>query len=306
MKYFIITVDTEGDNLWKYKKGQEVKTENTQYIPRFQNLCEKYEFKPVWLTNYEMACDQRYVDYIKPKMEAGLCEVGIHVHAWNNPPLYNLDAKYSGNPYLIEYPEEVMKSKFEVTYNLIKEKFGIKAKSHRAGRWAMDNRYFSILKDFKIDVDCSFTPGISWHNAPGETCMGSDYSDVTHYTSNINGVLEVPMTIRKMRRVHHGSVKHKLKVLLQGENIWLRPATSSLNDMIALCDMVDKEENSDYLELMLHSSELMPNGSPYFPDEESINLLYNDLDCLFKYIRKLGYAGITLENYCINCRKNKQ
>ena len=109
-----------------------------------------------------------------------------------------------------------------------------------------------------------------------------------------------------MRRVYHGSVKHKIKALLQGEYIWLRPATSSLKDMISLCDMVDKEVNNEYLELMLHSSELMPNGSPYFPDDESINMLYNNLDCLFKFVRKLGYVGITLEDYCINCRKNKQ
>ena len=47
MKYFIITVDTEGDNLWNYKLGDEVSTKNADYIPRFQRLCEKYGFKPL-------------------------------------------------------------------------------------------------------------------------------------------------------------------------------------------------------------------------------------------------------------------
>ena len=42
MKYFIITVDTEGDNLWSYHKEEEVKTQNSFYIPRFQELCEKF------------------------------------------------------------------------------------------------------------------------------------------------------------------------------------------------------------------------------------------------------------------------
>ena len=59
-KYFLISVDTEGDNQWDPSK--EVSTQNVEYIPRFQELCEKYGYKPVWLSNYEMVCDDKYVD----------------------------------------------------------------------------------------------------------------------------------------------------------------------------------------------------------------------------------------------------
>ena len=48
MRHFIITIDTEGDNLWSYKQGERVMTENSLYIPRFQELCEKYGFKHSW------------------------------------------------------------------------------------------------------------------------------------------------------------------------------------------------------------------------------------------------------------------
>lgn len=297
MKYFIITVDTEGDNLWCYKKGQMITTENTLYIPRFQELCEAYGFKPVWLTNYEMACDRRYVNYIRQKVEAGLCEVGIHIHAWNTPPLYNLNAKYNGNPYLIEYPDDIMRAKFETTFNLIRDKFGIEVKSHRAGRWAMDSRYFSILKDYGIEADCSYTPGVSWIHVAGETIMGSDYSKVSSKPHIINGVLEIPMTIRKTYISKRGSIKHKLKVLLQGENIWFRPATATADEMINLCKKVAVDSNIDYMEFMLHSSELMPNGSPYFKDSSSIENLYKTLEEVFTYVRNLGYEGITMVDY---------
>lgn len=297
MKYFIITVDTEGDNLWNYRKGQKIKTENTLYIPRFQELCEEYGFKPVWLTNYEMACDQRYIDYMKPRMEKGLCEVGIHVHAWNNPPLYELYAKYAGNPYLIEYPDEIMLAKFETTYNLLKEKFGIEVKSHRAGRWTMDGRYFAMLRDFGIVTDCSHTPGVSWKHAVGETIFGSDYSGVKNYPSMINGVLEIPVTIRKTHVPRKGSIMHKLRVLLLGDNVWLRPATTSAEEMKSLCKRIDVESCVDYLELMLHSSELMPGGSPYFKDVQSIEKLYKTLTEIFGYIKRMGYEGVTLSEY---------
>jgi hypothetical protein len=52
---FLITIDTEGDNLWQ--KNDSITTENAKYLPRFQAVCEKYGFKPVYLTNYEMAID---------------------------------------------------------------------------------------------------------------------------------------------------------------------------------------------------------------------------------------------------------
>ena len=54
-KFFIITVDTEGYNLWEYIKGSEIQTQNARFIQPFQDLCEKFGFKPVYLTNYEMA-----------------------------------------------------------------------------------------------------------------------------------------------------------------------------------------------------------------------------------------------------------
>ena len=76
MKAFLITVDTEGDDLWSWKPGKEITTENTNYIPRFQELCEKYGFKPVYLTNYEMAMDDRWVAYSAEKARAdGLTEL---------------------------------------------------------------------------------------------------------------------------------------------------------------------------------------------------------------------------------------
>ncbi|NOM63837.1 deacetylase, partial [Klebsiella pneumoniae] len=37
---FLITIDTEGDNRWQ--KHDSITTENARYLPRFQQLCEKY------------------------------------------------------------------------------------------------------------------------------------------------------------------------------------------------------------------------------------------------------------------------
>jgi hypothetical protein len=42
-----------------------------------------------------------------------------------------------------------------------------------------------------------------------------------------------------------------------------------------------RRDRRDYLEFMIHSSELMPGGSPYFPDGRSVERLYEDLEAVF-------------------------
>ena len=57
------------------------------------------------------------------------------------------------------------------------------------------------------------------------------------------------------------------------------------------------ESETDYLMFMMHSSEMMPNGSPYFKNEADIDKLYNDIEELFKYVSSLGYKGVTIHDY---------
>ena len=71
-KKLLITIDTEADNQWDVSRG--ISTENTLYLPRFQELCERYGFIPTWLTNWEMCNDERFLQYMKPKNDAGLCD----------------------------------------------------------------------------------------------------------------------------------------------------------------------------------------------------------------------------------------
>lgn len=35
-KHLIITIDTEGDNLWAWREGQPIGTENTRFLPPFR------------------------------------------------------------------------------------------------------------------------------------------------------------------------------------------------------------------------------------------------------------------------------
>ena len=60
---FLVTIDTEGDNLWA--APVEATTENARCLPRFQALCERHGFKPTYLTDHEMALCDRFVEFAR-------------------------------------------------------------------------------------------------------------------------------------------------------------------------------------------------------------------------------------------------
>ena len=298
MKNFLITVDTEGDNLWLWKPGEKITTENSLFIPRFQDLCEKYGLIPTYLTNYEMACDDRWVEREKKKETDGKCEIGMHIHAWNSPPDYELNMLYSGNPYITEYPTEIMNEKIEFLKNFLEDRFETKMLSNRSGRWATDDRYFEILSRYGIQVDCSVAPQLNLSKIPGRSKnCGNNYTQYSCKPYRINEqLIEIPMTSRIVHKTSLGALKHRMKVFFLGEGKWLRPIYKSLQELTILTEQVEKEQN-DYLEFMIHSSEFMPGGSIYYKNAEEIDLLFNVMEQYFAYIIGKGYVGTSLAEY---------
>ena len=204
---FIIAIDTEGDDLWA--KPRQITTRNAEYLPRFQALCERFRFKPVYLTNYEMAMSDAFVEFARDVLARGAGEVGMHLHAWNSPPLVPLTSDdFRFQPYLIEYPDPVMKEKIRIVTRLLEDRFDQAMISHRAGRLGFDGRYAAMLLDEGYRVDCSVSPGLDWSGTPGDP-NGNGGTDYTAFPDRpyffnpsdisvpaIEGMLEVPMTIR--------------------------------------------------------------------------------------------------------------
>lgn len=298
-KYFIFTVDTEGDNLWGWKEGREIKTTNSKELPKFQNLCNKYGVKPVYLVNYEMARDKECVDFLKNTEEKAQCEIGMHIHAWNSPPDFSLPNLYGGNAYITEYPIDVMKSKATFLKSMLEDVFDTDIISHRSGRWATNMEYLRILREIGIKIDCSYTPGVNLSSIPGCSVPGgNDYkkSPVTVFQP-VEGLYEIPMTTRRIRFIRHGTFKHKIKALIRGKSVWCRPLDKSVKTLVDLERKISKENKCNYIEMMIHSSELMPGANPYFKTKEDIELLYKTLEDFFVYVIKNGYIPVTFKEF---------
>ena len=308
---FLITIDTEGDNLWA--KPQKIKTRNAEFLPRFQTLCESYGFKPTYLTNYEMAMSPVFVEFGQDVLVREVGEIGMHLHAWNSPPLTPLTGNdHFFTPYLIEYPEPVIRKKVTVLTNILEDTFNVKMLSHRAGRWSFNETYAKILVESGYCVDSSVTPYVSWVEALGDPDQkgGTDYSQFPEdaYFLDLQDIrspgqsslLEIPVTVatKSNTTVHYLNEIGKHFSFFQKAMkwffppIWLRPNGNNQNDLLFLVKQA-LDKNKKYLQFMLHSSELMPGGSPAFSREEDIERLYEDLEVLFSTAHK-NFAGTTL------------
>ena len=136
---FLVSVDTEGDNLWA--RPRAITTDNAAYLERFQALCERYGLTPTYFTNYEMATSPVFRDFARGVLDRRAGEIGMHLHAWNSPPLTPLtEDDLTHHPYLIEYPEPVLREKVRAMTGLLEETFAQKMVAHRAGRWALSRR----------------------------------------------------------------------------------------------------------------------------------------------------------------------
>jgi hypothetical protein len=135
---FLITIDTEGDNLWS--RPACVTTDNSRFLPRFQSLCERYGLKPTYLVNHEMANCPVFREFGRDVLGRAAGEIGMHLHAWDSPPLTSLtDNDANFHPYLIEYPVSAIHDKVISITRLLEDVFQVPIRGHRAGRWGFDS-----------------------------------------------------------------------------------------------------------------------------------------------------------------------
>ena len=262
-------------------------TENARFLPRFQILCERFGLKPTWLTNYEMAESPVFCEFGRDVLRRGAGEIGMHLHAWDSPPL---TPGPRGQAYLIEFPEDVMREKVAFMTALLEGRFGEKMTSHRAGRWAFDSRYARLLVEHGYLVDCSVTPYVSWAAHPGDPdgAGGSDYTSFPPSpTSWIwSGSTARTLVLARGPRLDRPAGRQAAVAATQGQN------RDSMHAILRRA----REEGWPCVLFILHSSELMPGGSPTFPTDDAIESLYEDLESVFAEGAE-HFRGATLSEF---------
>jgi hypothetical protein len=313
--FFLVTIDVEGDNVWA--RQPSTTTRNASFLPRFQELCERHGLRPTYLTNLDMARAPDFRDFARCFLREDTAELGMHLHAWDNLSGIQLTADdWRHHPYLMEFPEDVIHREVGLMTDLLQDAYGVKVVSHRAGRWGLDAAYARALDAHGYRVDCSVTPHQSWRDQVGDPNGrgGSDYCGFPEHAywldlmdiarSGTSGLLEVPMTVRPY---HHALVNTLRHCLREGSFfrrlvdwscppvVWLRPNGRNLRRMLQLL-CAARAEGRDYVMFMLHSSELMPGGSPRFGTEAAVEKLYTEMERIFREAAA-HFRGATLDEY---------
>jgi hypothetical protein len=268
-----------------------------------------------------MAVDPEFQSFGRRVLERGTAEIGLHLHAWNSPPLTG-SREFDDFPiYATELPARLLAPKMELLTELLTTTFGVRPVSHRGGRYGFDENVLRVLEQLGYLADCGVTPGISWRPYKGTPSGGGgcDFTafDVFPYfpdRENIrsNGsspVLEVPVTIcpsysRRLREQviarEDALLSRVIRKVAGPPFLWLRPVGGNLEAMKRVVDW-SRSQGLPVLEFMMHSSELMPAGSPTFQTAESIERLYSDMEALFQYVSDTGARGATLAETRAHC-----
>ncbi|NVO20125.1 MAG: hypothetical protein HXX13_10515 [Bacteroidetes bacterium] len=314
---FILTIDTEADNQWDH--GRDLSLENIKYIPRFQELCDKYQIRPTYLVTSEVCLDEYSRSIFRSYLQNHRCEIGAHLHSWTTGPFRDengLRFNDKQHAFAYELPAELLNEKIATLTSQIKDGFGVQAVSFRSGRYGFNKEVAKILVDHSYTIDSSVTPFVSWttHKGISGLAGGPDFMDASpkpYKYSFENGILnELPITIlptaypfsvnhalarKYIRNVQSNIILKLLKKLVFGiQPRWLRPYTRV---KLAQFESLIKQASSlelPYLVMMFHSSELMPGGSANFPDESSIDYLYKLLEELFIRLAQLNIPSSTL------------
>ena len=303
---FIITVDTEADNQWKAK---DLKLDNIDYLPRFQSLCEKYEFKPTYLLSYEVVASNKIAS-LKKWQDNGLAEIGAHLHPWSTPP-YEDNNNQKIHTYPHELENQLLFDKLKNLTDLISQKFEQAPISFRAGRWGFADNVAKNLKLLDYKIDCSITPKIDWSKTLGDPDKngGPDFRFSPVVPHDLDGLLEVPMTIlftgvckkensfcsKIFLKLPDGLIKKVVNKIFFRQK-WLRAFHNSNNKDWELIYNSARKNNLPVLEFMIHSSELMVGGSPYSKTEEQLERVYKQIENMFSYFKNKGLEGCCLKD----------
>ncbi len=328
----ILTVDTEADDQWD--GPEKVTTKNLAFIPRFQKLCEEHGMKPTYLCTYEVVASEIFQTTLRAYQDAGNAEIGAHLHPWSNPP-------FAGGPgvavfdrteypsYPSELPIASFRAKMQVLTDLIRDKTGSSPTSYRAGRWGFSAEHIRVLLDLGYTVDCSVTPLVDRSMYKGVTSFGPDYraAPVSPYVlddhdvcrAGASGLLEVPVTIVYTHPLMQKSAMARwlfyrakglraasvLNRAMRLEPSWFRPYPSMNTRRMKKVHKVARSLDLPVIEMMFHSSELMPGGSESFPTPASIEKLYAMMQGTLAHLSKSGCEGVTLSAFARDWQRRK-
>lgn len=306
---FLIGVDTEADDQWTLAGRTALTVRNAERLPRLQALCDRFGMRPSYLVTWEMATRPSSASILRELAQGGRCEIGTHLHPWSSPPFRPEDRATGTYPH--QLPRELLERQLTELTAAIETNVGVRPVSYRAGRHGFDEKTVPILEALGYVVDSSVDPLYNERRKGGAVFAGAplvpyrlDYADVRR--PGASRLLEIPVSadttpgLPKALEAAYASLRpipwrgYFKRLGLRPR--WLRPSYTGLADTVALATSLVARGLP--LNLLFHSSELLPGGSPYNKDEAAVDRFFDALERLFAHAtERLGARGQTYAEY---------
>jgi hypothetical protein len=305
----LIGIDTEADDQWSARGRQQNEVQNAARLPALQQLCDEYAVRPTYLVTHEMATRDLSRGVLRDLLASGRCEIGTHLHPWSSPPFRPEDL--TAHTYPHNLPPELLERQLRELTQTITSEIGVRPTTYRAGRNGFDGGTLPVLERLGYTVDTSVDPLFNERRKGGMRFAGAPlvpyhpaYDDVTRPGGS--SILEVPITAATLPRLpkplealyatlpaipYRGALK---RTGLRA--VWLRPSYSSVPDMLRFASALHADRVPCF-NIIFHSSELLPGGSPYTPDEASVTRFLSDLRRLLEHLKGLGAVGRTYAEF---------
>jgi hypothetical protein len=301
----LMGIDTEADDQWSRSGRDRLEVKNAARLPALQALCDDYGVRPTYLVTHEMASRPESASIMGALERAGRCEIGAHLHPWSSPPFRPEDL--AAHTYPHNLPKDLLERQLRELTGTIEQALGVRPTTYRAGRNGFDGGTLPILERLGYTVDTSVDPlfnerrkgGMAFAGAPTAPYHPS-YDDVRR--PGTSKILEVPITAatdpplpKALERAYASlpAIPYRGALRRLGiRPVWLRPSYTPRERMIAFASRLHAA-GAPCFNIIFHSSELLPGGSPYTPDAASVERFLADLRALLAHLVGLGGTGRT-------------
>src|SRR5205807_6135756 len=134
--------------------------ENIRELPRFATFCSRRGIRVTLFVTHQVATRPWAASIIRDMADAGIAEIGAHLHPWNTPPFDRPDPPHP--TMLNNYSARDQEAKIECLTQAIVDNIGVRPTAFRAGRFGLGASTVKALAATGYRVDSSVTPFISW------------------------------------------------------------------------------------------------------------------------------------------------
>lgn len=292
--YLIVSIDTEED-MPKWRPEPVTTVKNIHILPEINDLFARHSVRTTYLTDRPVLCDDESCKIIKQLSTSGTCEIGMHLHSWNTPPVMSEEAQ--GRATVLNlYPREIQEEKITGLHQYFMERLGFAPTSYRAGRYGLTKESAEILAKLEYLADSSVVPLTDYSDYGAPNYRNHNHKPFWIKRDLHGDLLEIPVTVDLVTRFPQSfydlyfaipnwtRIKGVLNRLNLARMAWLRPTNYTYKEMKQLADFIIRKSECPVFNIMFHSSELYPGASPYNLTEKHVSEF---IDRLLRIIRHL-------------------